>query len=157
MDGVIRPAVRADVPWLAGAMVRLNAAGTEADARYVPSPDSRAVLRERAAAWFDRFQPFPPCFVAMHGSVLVGFVAGAPALDHPVLVSPPTAVISDLWVEPEHRRHGIAKALVERMHTAARDAGYPRLEVSTLARDVRAVAFWRSIGCADLRIVFDRS
>jgi ribosomal protein S18 acetylase RimI-like enzyme len=156
MDGVIRPAVRADVPWLAGAMARLNAAGHEADARYVPAPDAAVVVRERAAAWFERFQPFPACFVAQGQTGLVGYVAGEPARIHPVLLLPLTAVISELWVEPAQRRHGLGKTLVEQFHTAASAAGYPRLEVSTLAGDVRAVAFWRSVGFADLRLVLDR-
>ena len=154
---MIRPAVRADVPWVAGAMLRLGAAGTDADARFVLGPEAPAFFRERVGAWFDVFQPFPPCVVAERGGTPVGFLAGAPAKDHPILVTPRTAVISDLWVEPDHRRHGLARALVERFHAAALAAGYPRLEVSTLALDLRAVAFWRSIGFADLRLVLDRS
>ena len=44
-------------------------------------------------------------------------------------------------------------ALVEQMTARANTAGYPRMTVSTLVRDTRAVAFWRAMGFDDLFVV----
>jgi ribosomal protein S18 acetylase RimI-like enzyme len=153
---VIRAAARSDLSWLVGALGRLNAAGTEADPRYVPRADTPLLLRAQIdEVWFGRFHRFPPCLVADEGGGLVGLVAGGGRPPHPILDEPPTAVISDLWVEPSHRRRGLARELVSAFRDHARAAGCTRLEVTTLARDTRAVAFWRALGFSDLRIVLE--
>jgi GNAT superfamily N-acetyltransferase len=153
---VIRPAARSDLAWLVGALGRLNAAGAEADPRYVPRTDMAALLRDQIdEVWFGRFHRFPPCLVAEEDGALVGLVAGGGRPPHPILDDPPTATISDLWVEPTHRMRGLARALVAAFRDHARAAGCTRLEVTTLARDGRAVAFWHALGFTDLRLVLD--
>ena len=152
----VRPAARSDLPWLVAALDRLNATGTEADPRYVPRADVEARLRaEIDAIWFGRFHRFPPCLVAENDGSLVGLVAGSGQPPHPILDHPPTATISDLWVEPAHRGRGIGRALVGAFRDAAQAAGCTRLEVSTLARDARAIAFWHALGFSDLRVVLE--
>ena len=151
---MIRPAARSDLTWLVAALGRLNAAGAEADPRYVPRSDIAARLRnEIDEGWFGRFHRFPPCLVAEEDGALVGLVAGGGRPPHPILDEPPMVTISDLWVEPAHRRRGHARALVAAFLEHARAAGCVRIEVSTLARDARAVAFWHALGFTDLRLV----
>jgi GNAT superfamily N-acetyltransferase len=139
-------------------LLRLNANGTEADPRYVLQPEAGPRLREHLRSlWFGRFLPFPACLVAEPpGTGLVGLVSAEVVPDLGIMAFPPTARIDNLWVEPPWRRQGLARALVERMHTRAQAAGYTRLTVSTLARDDRALAFWRAMGFHDLFVVLAR-
>lgn len=151
---MIREAVRSDLEALLDGLARLDATGEAADPRYRLRPDWRAVQRERLAdLWFGRFLPFPACLVDERDGGLAGFVGGAPRADHPILDEPPTAKIEVMWVEEPHRRLGIGRALVAAWLERAAAAGYGRIEVSTLARDARAVAFWRGVGFDDLRLV----
>jgi len=153
---VIRPALRSDLTWVVGALGRLNAAGTEADPRYVPRADHAALVRDHVdETWFGRFHSFPPCLVAEDGGELVGLVAGSGQPGHPILDHAPTATISDLWVEPAHRGRGHGRALVRAFREAARTAGCTRLVVSTPARDSRAIAFWHALGFTDLHVVLE--
>ncbi len=153
---MIRPALRSDLTWLVGALDRLNAAGTEADPRYVPRAGHTLLLRNHIDdVWFGRFHRFPPCLVAEHDGELVGLVAGGGQPPHPILDHAATASISDLWVEPAHRGRGQGRALVAAFRDAARAAGCTRLEVSTLARDARAIAFWHALGFSDLSVTLE--
>ena len=64
-------------------------------------------------------------------------------MDHWPLQTP-VVVLDDLWVEPEYRRKGYGKALVEyamdMIHKAERHA-----EIGILAGNTGASAFWHSI------------
>lgn len=141
---MIREAVRSDRDALLAAALRLNATGTVADPRYRLRPDATKVLRERLGeVW---------CLVDERDGVVAGFVAGEPRRDHPILDQPHTCTISDLWVEEPFRRQGIGRALVAAFRVLAERRGFPRIEVTTLARDARALAFWRSVGFDNLRV-----
>jgi len=145
--------VRADLDAVLQMMLQLNAAGTRSDPRYQLAEDALPSLRAHALErWFGIFHPFPVGFVADAGERLVGVVQGAVQPAHPVLEQPPTARIGSLWVDPEWRRQRLATRLVQTYVQSARDAGFPWVEVGTLARDERAVAFWRSAGFGDWRI-----
>ena len=149
----LREATRRDVEGLLELLDRLNANGRAVDPRFRVRQDMRALQRDHLReAWFGRFLPFPACWVAEQEAGLHGFVSGLPQQAHPVLEAPPTARIENLWVDPEFRRQGIATALVQRFRAAAANAGYARCEVSTLARDDQALAFWRAQGFSDLRV-----
>lgn len=149
----LREATRRDLGPLVEAIVRLNQTGTEADPRYRLVPDGAARLREHLEhAWFGRFLPFPACLVVDEGGI-VALVAGEVVVDPGILANPPTARIDNLWVEPAHRRVGHARALVTAYRERAEEAGFPRMTVSTLIRDARAVAFWRAMGFEELTVV----
>ncbi|MBX2797839.1 MAG: GNAT family N-acetyltransferase [Myxococcales bacterium] len=154
----LRAAQRSDLPAILGLLEQLNANGTRIDARYRLRDDSEAPLRSMLQhAWFERFMPFDPCLVAEYDSALIAFVSGEPVVSHAVLDHAPTARIDNLWVDPAHRRRGLARQLVSRFREQAIAAGYPRLTVSTLSRDDDALAFWRSMGFDDLRVSLERS
>lgn len=149
----VRRLERADLPALARAWEDLVAHGHEVDPRFGPSTGRDGLLRDHLFhALFEVRHPFPPAWVADDREALVGFVHGFPLHALPVLHQPPTARIADLWVRADRRRRGIGRMLVAAFVEGAAAAGYPRVEVGTLARDEAAVAFWRSQGFGDWRV-----
>ncbi|MEO0600261.1 MAG: GNAT family N-acetyltransferase [Myxococcota bacterium] len=149
----LRPAARTDVDAILPLLMELADNGFRVDVRYRLRDHRRALLRAHVLeSWFGRFLPFPPCWVAEHDGQIVGMVSGEPLVVHAVMDQPPTAAITDLWVQPPFRRRGIARQLVETFREAATKAGYLRVELSTLARDEQALAFWRAMGFVDLRV-----
>lgn len=144
---VVRVATRSDLDSIADLLQALATQGQGADARFRPVANVREVLRSEARdRWFGRFLPFPCCWVAEQRGTIVGMVGGAPMAVHPGYQIDATARLEHLYVVSEARRRGIGRQLVKAFEQAADAAGYPRLEVSTLAADGQAVAFWRALG-----------
>jgi ribosomal protein S18 acetylase RimI-like enzyme len=86
-----------------------------------------------------------------------GFVArvdGEPAGFALVVTIPATVLLThawhlrDLWVEPRHRRGGVARALVERVCAAATEDGASRITLNTEQDNVVALRLYRSLGFA---------
>ena len=149
----VRQGAKSDVDALVNMLEALNATGHEADARYQVHPDARRALRDHVVnVWFGTFSPFPACWVAVHDGALVGSLHGEPGPTHPVLATAPGARITSLWVEPSFRGQGVATRLVQTFRERATKAGFPHLEVGTLAQDTRARAFWESLGLTDYRV-----
>ncbi|UCE32793.1 MAG: GNAT family N-acetyltransferase [Burkholderiales bacterium] len=64
--------------------------------------------------------------------------------------------LEDLFVEPQHRRRGIGKALLQRLAAVALERGCGRFEWSVLDWNQPAIEFYRSLGAIvmpDWRIV----
>lgn len=141
----VRPATRSDTTALVACWEQLMADGARVDPALTPPLDGAQRFRARILdLWFGSFLPFPAAWVAEREGQVIGLISGLPHPTHALRVHAPTARIEDLWVHPEHRRQGIATQLLAAFEAAARDAGYPRVEVGTLAADERAVAFWKS-------------
>jgi ribosomal protein S18 acetylase RimI-like enzyme len=79
-------------------------------------------------------------------------------IDHapPILEETERAEISDLGVRPEHRRRGIARALVEEATRWVRLRGVSRIEIQVASGNAEGQAFWRALGYADLMNVLHR-
>ncbi len=78
---------------------------------------------------------------------LVGFVSGGLEANQPDRLPERFATIGYLFVEPSARRQGIAGKLVAAMVEWARARpDIAHMEMSVLAGDGEAAAFWRSIG-----------
>lgn len=54
--------------------------------------------------------------------------------------------LEDLYVRPEFRRHGLAKALLSTLARECVDAGYTRLQWAVLDWNSRAIALYDGIG-----------
>ena len=69
-----------------------------------------------------------------------------------VVVSPASMALSlfwqlrDLYVAPDHRRHGVGRALVDTVVADARAAGAARVSLQTEVGNDRALALYRSAG-----------
>ena len=66
------------------------------------------------------------------------------------------AEISDLFVEPDRRRAGIGRALVEQALAWARERRIPRITLRVAAANAEGQAFWRALGFEDLMDVLQR-
>lgn len=55
-------------------------------------------------------------------------------------------LLNDLFVHPDHRRHGIGHLLMDRSIVHARDTGYGRLELATATDNHEARQLYESLG-----------
>ena len=60
----------------------------------------------------------------------------------------PAWILHDLFVSPEHRRNGIAEALIEAVHTRAKAAGACEVILSTAHGNKNAQALYEKLGYA---------
>lgn len=139
----VRRARAGDATALLELWFELSADGRRADDRYEIAGDAAETICAVVGGWCAGEQP---AWVAEIDDGIVGFIVARWAPAHPVLRHPATLVITDAYVVERHRRRAVGHRLVEEVRTfaAARQCG--RLEVGTLARDHRAVGFWRSFG-----------
>ena len=132
----IRAAQPADVP----ALMRLKRLLAEAE-------DSLHAVRASAADWLrDGFGPHAgfTAYVAELGSAVVGMATCSRRMitgwNGPILF------LQDLFVEPAHRRRGIAEALMARVAALARGLGSPIVELTVRADNNAAQTFYQCAG-----------
>ena len=63
---------------------------------------------------------------------------------------------SDLGVRGEHRRRGVATALLEAAQSWVRDRGVSRIEIQVAHGNREGQAFWRARGFGDLMDVLHK-
>jgi ribosomal protein S18 acetylase RimI-like enzyme len=132
----VRPAQPDDIP----ALMRLKRLLAEGE-------DSLHAVRAATADWLrDGFGPHAGfcAFVAERDDAVVGMATCSRRVitgwDGPVLF------LQDLYVEPGHRQHGIAGALIARVAALARDIGSPIVELTVRADNPAAQSFYRCSG-----------
>jgi ribosomal protein S18 acetylase RimI-like enzyme len=112
-------------------------------------------VRASAADWLrDGFGPAPGfyAFVAEAGDAVTGTsVIGMAICSRRVITgwNGPVIFLQDLFVEPAHRRCGIARALTARVAAYACELGSPIVEL-TVRADNDAQVFYRNNGFAPL-------
>jgi ribosomal protein S18 acetylase RimI-like enzyme len=144
----VRAAYPADIP----ALMRL---------KYLLAQGENALHAVRAtqAHWLrDGFGP---------GAGFCAFVAERSGFDNPVAGNSivgmatcssrvvtgwdgPVVFLQDLFVEPDYRDFGIAKALMARVAAFAREIGSPIVELTVRADNIDAQSFYRNAGCMPL-------
>ena len=122
---------------------------------YNAATDPRITLADVSASEFAvavaevAKRPTSAAFIAEEGSRMVGFVSGGLESNQPDRLPEQFATIGYLYVDPTCRRQGVARRLVEAMADWARvQHQVEHMEMSVLASDASAAAFWRSIGFA---------
>lgn len=65
-------------------------------------------------------------------------------------ISPHTAELKRMYVQPPWRGQGVGRRLGDRAIEEARRRGYSRLRLDTLQRMTAAVSYYRSVGFADI-------
>jgi ribosomal protein S18 acetylase RimI-like enzyme len=91
--------------------------------------------------------------------VLDGQVAGFACLRllPQLQVDAPHAELTDLYVDPPFRRHGVARALIAHVHAAAQDAAAHEVLLITDFTNVAGQAAYRAAGYADYALAMRKS
>ena len=155
-DVIVRPAEVADVTDVARLLTDLNlqvgVGGYPPEREYEPelcnvTPDQ---VQRRAIT----MRNLETVFVAELGGAVCGFVSLrlTPYLDQDV----PYAEITEVYVEPEARRHGVAQALMLFAEGQAARHGATSVHLVTGAGNVNAQAFYKAAGYEDLYVGFEK-
>lgn len=140
----IRAASPADIP----ALMRLKRLLAEGE-------NSLHAVRASAADWLrDGFGPgagFCAFVAEMDGAVVGNSIVGMATCSRRVITgwNGPVIFLQDLFVEPAHRRRGMARALTARVAALACELGSPIVEL-TVRSDNPAQAFYRKNGFTPL-------
>jgi GNAT superfamily N-acetyltransferase len=137
---VIRPATVADVPTL----FELICALAEYEKLSHAVVGSAEALREHLFG--DRI--YAEAIVAQWEQETVGFALFFP--NYSTFLTKPGIYLEDLFVLPQYRRRGIAKAMLAYLARLVRDRGWGRLEWSVLDWNAPAIDFYKSIGASIL-------
>jgi len=126
--------------WVLLRAVRLAAL---ADAPYAFNAVHADELAHDEATWRRRLAE-QAWFVALDGARPVGVASGG-QLREP---DPAVRTLRSMWVDPEHRGHRVADALVGAVEAWAREDGAARLTLWALDASTRAQSFYRRAGFA---------
>ncbi len=141
----VRTAQPADIP----ALMRLKRLLAE-------NENAQHAVRATAAHWLrDGFGPHAGfcAFVAEAGGGVVGsYVVGMATCSKRVITGwdGPVVFLQDLFVEAEHRKHGVAQALMARVAAFACEIGSPIVELTVRADNAAAQNFYGKAGCMAL-------
>lgn len=69
----------------------------------------------------------------------------------------PRGIIEDCWVEPLHRRQGLARRMVLEVLEWMASRQVSRVELNVVVANAGAVAFWRGLGFEPLRYVLHKT
>ncbi|MEE2786162.1 MAG: GNAT family N-acetyltransferase [Myxococcota bacterium] len=84
--------------------------------------------------------------VAVDGQRIVGYLMGAEGYRSPVYTRRRVGMIYDMFVDPDYRRHGVGRRLVEAAVTTFRAAGLEDIQVNYDPTNEAARAFWSALG-----------
>ncbi len=154
-DIQIRPAVAGDAPALAGlidSVQRLHVAAHPEIFKAVERPELQAWAVQAIAAAPARI------VVAECAGVVAGYavVLEGHRADNAFAYARRWREIDQLCVDPRYQRRGIARALVEYIAAAARDAGFPAVELGTWTFNTDARAAFERIGFVAKTLRYER-
>ncbi|MEJ2871357.1 GNAT family N-acetyltransferase [Actinomycetospora sp. OC33-EN08] len=136
MTVVIRPAEPADLPTLVRFVHEL--------AVYEREPDACRLTEDQLGTAL--FGPSPAVFASVAGHD--GEIAGTAIwfLTYSTWTGVHGIHLEDLYVSPDHRRHGVARALLADLARTCVDRGYERLEWAVLDWNTPALDFYAALG-----------
>ncbi|MCC6381777.1 MAG: GNAT family N-acetyltransferase [Dehalococcoidia bacterium] len=141
----VRRATVEDAPALYRAWQSLRAhnAGLDDRIRHLPVSDGEFALALREILGRKSSQTF----VAEEEGALAGFITGAVEENQPDRLPERHVTIGYLFVEAAARRRGTGRRLFEAVRAwAAEQEGVSHVEMTVLAGDAAAEAFWRRLG-----------
>jgi GNAT superfamily N-acetyltransferase len=149
---LIRAATLADAPAIGQMWLQLVAYHRVLDDRMpVAAPDGAARYASRVESSLD--DTHTKVFVAEDDGKLVGYVMG-------VLVDlmPETfedergGFLADIFVQPNQRKQGVGKALVDALRRWFLARGVEHFEWYVASANTDGIAFWRSVGGSDVML-----
>lgn len=150
----LRPATPADVERLLELWTALIEHHRSLDSGYPATPGlAQALGRE-----IDRSMREPACriWVAETDRRLVGFLFGEAEAAASGLPGGGMAWIHELWVEPDARRAGVGRALVERALSFFSERRSRRISVRVESGNREGRAFWESLEFAERAWILER-
>jgi len=141
----IRPGTAEDIPVVLPLVAKTVAFHDQLDpARF----GAVAGAHQRYEAWLRRLLDSEggAFLVAEEDRSVVGFLLGQVQDEYAMYRTGRYGMIHDLWVEPPHRRKGIAKALVLAALARFREAGVKQVRLDTSAYNEAAQKLFTSCG-----------
>lgn len=132
----LRPATESDVPLIRELIEGL----AEYEKLRHECVASDALLRETLFGT----RPYAEVVIAEWEGVAAGFALFFH--NYSTFLARPGIYLEDLFVRPEHRAHGIGKALLQHLASLAVARGCGRLEWSVLDWNVDAIGFYEKLG-----------
>jgi ribosomal protein S18 acetylase RimI-like enzyme len=145
MGAVVRRGVEGDGTGLYAAWESIRQHDASLDRRIVlrPVPEREFVREWRVLMG----RQGSAAFVAEDGGRIVGFVSGSIEEPPPGREPARHATIGYIYVDPAHRREGLGRQLFQAMAGwASGQDGVDHFEMTVLAANEEAGAFWRSLG-----------
>jgi GNAT superfamily N-acetyltransferase len=113
-------------------------------AEYEREPKAVQVTEAQLRAQLSASAPPFECLLADWNGESAGFALFFPT--YSTWLGKPGLWLEDLFVLPEHRRHGVGRALLRRLGELAYERNCGRLEWSVLDWNDLAIGFYRSLG-----------
>lgn len=97
--------------------------------------------------------PFMCCLIAELDGIPVGYILGMVVdLMPDIFDQRPGGFLADIYVEPDARRGGVGRALVNALKVWFQQQGVQHFDWHVAARNTAGQAFWRSVGGRDVMI-----
>lgn len=97
--------------------------------------------------------PYTCALVAEVDGQVVGFILGMVIdLMPDIFDQRPSGFLADIYVEPQMRRHGVGRSLVNALVDWFRQCGIHSFEWHVASNNPAGIAFWRSVGGRDVMI-----
>jgi ribosomal protein S18 acetylase RimI-like enzyme len=143
---VIRRAEHADVPHLGRLGALLVTAHHELDGRrfFAPTPRTQDGYAQFVATQLDA--PDAAVFVAEANGAVIGYVYVAVESYDYMSLRGPAGVVHDIIVDPERRRHGVGRRLLEVALVYVRSRGLSQIVLSTAEGNRAAQQLFASLG-----------
>ncbi len=148
-DARIRTITSADDPAIAAIAPLFVAMHNEMAAQGMLlrlAPEGAAIWLKSVGAGLERFGRLA---VAERDGTIIGFAHAAVKLAPEHLGGLRIGHISHVYVEPKHRRTGIARSLASNLHEWLRAKEVASIELQVVHGNIAGAAFWRALGYAD--------
>jgi ribosomal protein S18 acetylase RimI-like enzyme len=115
--------------------------------RRLPVPTPGAAQQYAARLLEQRDDPLTRAFVAEVDGKVVGYLLGAVIdLQSDLFEYENTGFIADVYVDPEYRRQGIARRLVETISEWLAEEGVRHVEWQVATANADGIRFWEALG-----------
>lgn len=156
---ILRDANAADRETLWRFMASLQDFEAEYEPNRLPGSDMAEKHLDALLDWVDQHYAGGNV-IAEIDSIPVGWAMFGVVTAHGFMVPEEHRLIgqlSDLWVEPDFRGRGIAKALIAEAEKRFREAGIRRMQIASISANTKAIDLYKSLGYAPYEVSLSKS